>query len=91
MLGANAETITTIGRLTGLVAANLLLYQVLLMARVPLFERGFDRAGITRLHHFVGFWSFWLMVARIALLAVGYSMAPGINPLVQLWSFIWGY
>ena len=91
VLGVNAETITSLGRLTGLVAANLLLYQVLLMARVPLFERGFGRDGITRLHRFVGFWSFWLMGAHIALLAVGYAMAAGINPLVQLWSFIWDY
>ena len=91
VLGVNAETVTTLGRLTGLVAANLLLYQVLLMARVPLFERGFGRDGITRLHRFVGFWSFWLMGAHIALLAVGYAMAAGINPLVQLWSFIWEY
>lgn len=72
-------------------AANLLLYQVLLMARVPLFERGFGRDGITRMHRFVGFWSFWLMGAHIALLAAGYAMAAGINPLVQLWSFIWDY
>lgn len=33
------ETVTTFGRLTGPVSANVLLYQVLLMARVPLFER----------------------------------------------------
>ncbi|MFJ2370399.1 ferric reductase-like transmembrane domain-containing protein [Microbacterium sp. NPDC087665] len=91
VLGLNAETVATFGRLTGLVAANLLLYQVLLMARVPLFERGFGRDGITRLHRFVGFWSFWLMGAHIALLAVGYAMAAGINPFVQLWSFIWDY
>lgn len=91
VLGVNAETVTTVGRLTGLVAANLLLYQVLLMARVPLFERGFGRDGITRMHRFVGFWSFWSMGAHIALLAVGYAMAADINPLVQLWSFIWDY
>ncbi|MFJ2542895.1 ferric reductase-like transmembrane domain-containing protein [Microbacterium sp. NPDC087589] len=91
VLGLNAETVTTLGRLTGLVAANLLLYQVLLMARVPLFERGFGRDGITRLHRFVGFWSFWLMGAHIALLSVGYAIAAGINPLIQLWSFIWEY
>ncbi|MBP2378385.1 putative ferric reductase [Microbacterium phyllosphaerae] len=90
-ISMNAETVTTLGRLTGLVAANLLLYQVLLMARIPLFERGFGRDGITRLHRFVGFWSFWLMGAHIGLLAVGYAMAAGINPIVQLWSFIWDY
>lgn len=91
VLGLNGETVTTLGRLTGLVAANLLLYQVLLMARVPLFERGFGRDGITRMHRFVGFWSFWLMGAHIALLALGYAITAGINPVVQLWGFIWDY
>lgn len=91
VLGVNGETVTTLGRLTGLVAANLLLYQVLLMARVPLFERGFGRDGITRMHRFVGFWSFWLMCAHIALLAVGYAITAGTDPLGQLWSFVWDY
>lgn len=91
VLGLTAETVTTLGRLTGLVAANLLLYQVLLMARIPLFERGFGRDGITRMHRFVGFWSFWLLGAHIGLLAAGYAMAAGVNPFVQLWGFIWDY
>ena len=91
VLGAGGETVTTLGRLTGLVAANLLLYQVLLMARVPLFERGFGRDGITRMHRFVGFWSFWLMGAHIVLLVLGYAITAGINPFVQLWGFVWDY
>lgn len=91
LLAGNAESLTTLGRLTGLVASNLLLYQVLLMARVPLFERGFGRDAITRMHRFVGFWSFWLMLAHIALLVAGYAASAGINPLVQLWDFIWNY
>jgi predicted ferric reductase len=90
-LGLNAETLTTLGRLTGLVSANLLLYQVLLMARIPLFERGFGRDAITRLHRFVGFWSFWLLGAHIVLLVLGYAATAAINPFVQLWQFIWDY
>lgn len=90
-LGFNAETLTTIGRLTGLVSANLLLYQVLLMARIPLFERGFGRDSMTRMHRFVGFWSFWLMGAHIVLLVLGYAVAAAVNPFVQLWQFVWDY
>src|SRR6478735_10537720 len=91
LLGFDAETLNTLGRLTGLVSANLLLYQVLLMARVPLFERGFGRDGITRMHRLVGFWSFWLLIAHIALITAGYSITAGLNPLVQLWEFIVDY
>src|SRR6187431_919038 len=90
-LGFTAETLTTIGRLTGLVSANLLLYQVLLMARIPIFERGFGRDSMTRMHRFVGFWSFWLMGAHIVLLVLGYAATAAVNPFVQLWQFIWDY
>src|SRR6478752_9266290 len=83
----SAETLTTLGRLTGLVSANLLLYQVLLMARVPLFERGFGRDGITRMHRLVGFWSFWLLLAHIALVTAGYGATAQIDVLAQLWTF----
>jgi predicted ferric reductase len=87
----DSETLNTLGRLAGLVSANLLLYQVLLMARVPVFERGFGRDGITRMHRFVGFWSFWLLMAHIVLQVLGYAAQAGINPFVQLWQFIWDY
>jgi predicted ferric reductase len=90
-LGFTPETLTTIGRLAGLVSSNLLLYQVLLMARIPLFEKGFGRDSITRMHRFVGFWSFWLMGAHIVLLVLGYAATAAINPLVQLWEFVWDY
>lgn len=91
VLAGGADAMNTLARLTGLVAANLLLYQVLLMARVPLFERGFGRDGITRLHRVTGFWSLWLMLAHIVLLVVGYAVAAGMSPLEQLWEFVWDY
>ncbi|HVX08304.1 ferredoxin reductase family protein [Humibacter sp.] len=86
-----ADAVNSVGRLTGLIAANLLLYQVLLMARIPLFERGFGRDGMTRMHRLVGFWSFWVMLAHIALITIGYAAESGTNLLVQAWQFVWDY
>ncbi|TXK15055.1 oxidoreductase [Microbacterium saccharophilum] len=91
IVGGGAEALTTLGRLTGLVSANLLLYQVLLMARVPLFERGFGRDGITRMHRLVGFSSFSLLLVHIALLVAGYAAQAGIDVFTQLWQFVWDY
>jgi len=91
LLAHDAESLDTLGRLTGLVSANLLLYQVLLMARVPLFERGFGRDGMTRLHRTVGFWSFWLLVAHIVLITWGYAAQSSTDVFVQLWEFVWDY
>jgi predicted ferric reductase len=61
------------------------------MARIPLFERGFGRDAMTRMHRFVGFWSFWLLAAHIVLLVLGYAATTAINPFVQLWQFVWDY
>ncbi|WP_127473968.1 ferric reductase-like transmembrane domain-containing protein [Microbacterium sulfonylureivorans] len=91
VVGGGADALNAVGRLAGLVSANLLLYQVLLMARVPVFERGFGRDSITRMHRFVGFWSFWLLLAHIVLQVLGYATTAAVNPFVQLWSFVWEY
>src|SRR3954470_1502842 len=61
------------GQITGLWAADLLLLQVLLMARVPIGERAFGQDRLARWHRWVGFSSFWLMVAHIVLITIGYG------------------
>ncbi|MCU1591208.1 MAG: oxidoreductase [Frankiales bacterium] len=91
-LGAGlAGSTTSIGRLTGLVASDLLLLQVLLMARVPFVERSFGQDELARLHRLVGFWSFNLMVAHVAFITVGYALTDRRNPLAELWTLVWTY
>ncbi len=91
LAAGGADTLNALGRAAGLASANLLFYQVLLMARVPLFERGFGRDGITRMHRIVGFWSFALFSAHIGLQILGYAVQAGIDPLEQAWQFVWDY
>ena len=92
LFGEGADIANSLGRLLGLGASNLLLLQVLLMARVPLFEKGIGRDTITRLHRLTGFWSFWMMLAHIALLTVGYAGTLQIGAVIaQLWDFVWNY
>jgi predicted ferric reductase len=79
--------LTSLGRLTGLVASDLLLVQVLLMARIPLVERTFGQDELARRHRWVGFWSFSLVVVHIVAITVGYAAAtPG-----GLWATIVGF
>ncbi|KHD72248.1 ferredoxin reductase family protein [Actinoplanes utahensis] len=84
-----AGAITAIGRLTGLYASDLLLLQVLLMARIPLVERAFGQDRLARWHRLTGFTSFWLMTLHIVTITVGY--AAGANALTTLWDLIWTY
>ena len=81
--------LTAIGRLAGLYASDLLLLQVLLMARIPLVERAFGSDRLARWHRWTGFTSFWLMVLHIVTITGGY--AAGTNFVGQLWELIRTY
>jgi predicted ferric reductase len=68
-----ASGLTSVGRLSGLVASVLLLVQVLLMARVPVLESAFGQDRLARVHRLVGFTSFNLMVLHIVTITWGYA------------------
>jgi predicted ferric reductase len=65
--------LTSLGRLTGLWAADLLLVQVLLMSRLPPLEHAFGRDQLARIHRVIGFLSFDLMLAHIVVTIGGYA------------------
>jgi predicted ferric reductase len=83
--------VTSLGRLTGLVASDLLLIQVLLMARIPIVERVYGQDELARRHRLVGFTSFNLMVAHVVLITLGYALEASTNPFAQLWQLIVDY
>ena len=74
-LGSLGGALTSLGRLTGLIASALLLVQVFLMARVPWFEQAWGQDQLARTHRLVGFTSFTLLWAHIALITLGYAAA----------------
>ena len=80
--------LTSLGRLTGLVASDLLLAQVLLMARVPALERAFGQGRLVGLHRLVGFTSFNLMVAHIVLITWGYAAADLGRTPATFWELV---
>ncbi len=71
--GSAGETLTNLGRLSGLLASVLMLLQVLLMARIPFVEQAWGQDELARVHRLVGFTSFNLMLAHIVLTILGYS------------------
>ncbi|MEI2765744.1 MAG: ferredoxin reductase family protein [Dermatophilaceae bacterium] len=72
-LGSLSGALTSLGRLTGLVGSDLLLVQVLLMARIPMVERSYGQDELARRHRLVGLWSFSLMWAHVVLIWFGYT------------------
>jgi predicted ferric reductase len=89
--GGGSDALSAVGRVTGLWAADLLLLQVLLMARIPLVERAFGQDRLARWHRWTGFTSFWLMVVHIVLITLGYAAAAHANAFAELWDMILTY
>ncbi|MBV1853919.1 ferredoxin reductase family protein [Catellatospora tritici] len=69
------------GRLTGLLSADLLLLQVLLLARIPLAERAFGQDRLARWHRWAGFASFHLLLAHLILITLGYTGTGAGSPV----------
>jgi predicted ferric reductase len=86
-----ADQLTSVGRLTGLVAADLLLVQVFLMARVPMIERSYGQDELARRHRLVGFWSFNLLIAHVILITVGYTLTDHNNVIRETWDIVTTY
>ncbi|WP_018330472.1 ferredoxin reductase family protein [Actinomycetospora chiangmaiensis] len=86
-----ASGLTSLGRLTGLLASVLLLVQVLLMARVPVLERAFGQDRLAGIHRIVGFTSFTAMLAHIGLITWGYAAGDLIATPGELWDLTVSY
>jgi predicted ferric reductase len=90
-LSAPGAALTSLGRLTGLVSADLLLIQVLLMARVPAIERAFGQDRLARWHRIVGFTSIDLMLAHVVLTTLGYAATDRTGPVGEFWTLVTTY
>ncbi|MCW2790701.1 MAG: putative oxidoreductase [Aeromicrobium sp.] len=90
-LGGWQSGLTSSGRLLGLVASDLLLVQVLLMARLPVLEGPFGQDRLARQHRVVGFTSFNLMVGHIVLITWGYAAGQVGQFPATIWSLTTDY
>ncbi|QGN57780.1 oxidoreductase [Nostocoides sp. HKS02] len=90
-LGSLAAGLTSLGRLTGLVASALLLVQVFLMARVPWFEQAWGQDALARTHRLVGFTSFNLLWAHIVLITLGYAAGSSAGLWGTIVDFVVNY
>ncbi len=86
-----ASGLTSVGRITGLWSADLLLIQVLLMARLPPLEHAFGRDRLARIHRIVGFLSFALMLSHIGTIIAGYASARWSAVPSTTWELLTSY
>src|SRR4051812_13557253 len=83
--------LTGLGRLAGLLASYLMLLQVFMMARVPFVERSYGQDELARRHRLIGFTSFNLMLAHVALILSGYALTDGRNVVPETWHLVVTY
>ena len=87
-LGGWADGLTSLGRLAGLLSADLLLVQVLLMARIPFVERSYGQDELAHRHRWVGFASFNLLLLHLLLIVLGYAASDRTDVLHTAWSMV---
>ncbi|MET8762590.1 ferredoxin reductase family protein [Lentzea sp. NPDC004782] len=90
-LGGAETALDSLGRLTGLVGADLLLVQVLLMARLPVLERAFGQDRLVAVHRVVGFTSFNLVLAHLVLITWGYAAGDLTATPAEFWDLVTDY
>jgi predicted ferric reductase len=91
LVGAPGDLLTSLGRLSGLVSADLLLVQVILMARVPMIERSYGQDEVARRHRLVGFYSFNLLMLHVGLILVGYALRDHSGLVRETWTIVTSY
>jgi predicted ferric reductase len=83
--------LTSLGRITGLWSADLLLAQVLLMSRLPALEHAFGRDRLAGIHRVVGLLSFYFLITHIVLIIAGYASGQWSAVLSTTWELITAY
>jgi ferredoxin-NADP reductase/DMSO/TMAO reductase YedYZ heme-binding membrane subunit len=89
--GGAGPALTSAGRLLGLVAADMLLLQCLMMARIPWAERAFGQDRLARWHRVLGFTSFGTLLGHVAVITVAYAVTDHEGLPRQAWDLVWTY
>ncbi len=77
--GPWSDRIVAVGRVTGLVAVNLLLVQLLLAARLPWVDRVYGNDRALKAHRVLGRVTVPLVVVHVETLVVGYAARDGLS------------
>ncbi|TLQ47872.1 ferredoxin reductase family protein [Streptomyces marianii] len=77
--GSGKNEVLTIARFFGLHAALLMLFQLLLVARLPWLDRRIGMDRLTVWHRWVGFLLLWTLLTHATLVVLGYAKLDGAS------------
>ncbi|MFD5831130.1 ferric reductase-like transmembrane domain-containing protein [Lentzea sp. NPDC060358] len=69
--GVGSNKLVNFGRLTGLYGALAMAFQLLLVARLPWFDRRLGMDRLTVWHRWTGFTIFWMLIGHLVFIAFG--------------------
>nr|WP_206440019.1 ferredoxin reductase family protein [Streptomyces scabichelini] len=82
--GLNSNALILMGRLTGLYAALLMAFQLLLVARLPWLDHRIGMDRLTSWHRWVGFGLLWSLLGHGVFITFGYAQSSSMDPVSQL-------
>ena len=86
-----ADQLNATGRVAALVGTYLILWQLLLVARVPWLEEAFGMERLALLHRWNAYPAVGLIVAHVVLQTLGYQIDSHVTTLAQLGDFVAHY
>ncbi|MBJ7600086.1 MAG: hypothetical protein DLM67_00600 [Candidatus Nephthysia bennettiae] len=88
---STGDLLNALGRVTGLLGTYGVLWQLVLMARVPWLEAAFGLERLAVLHRWNGYAALALLVAHAVLQTLGYQLVDGLGTVAQIGDFIGAY
>ncbi|MFJ3232037.1 ferric reductase-like transmembrane domain-containing protein [Streptomyces sp. NPDC086787] len=82
--GPGPDVLMALGRLTGLYGALLMAFQLLLVARLPWFDRRIGMDRLTSWHRWTGFGLLWTLLGHAVFISLAYAQLSGRNPVSEL-------
>ncbi|MFI6035462.1 ferric reductase-like transmembrane domain-containing protein [Streptomyces sp. NPDC051315] len=82
--GFASNALVVLGRFTGLYAALLMAFQLLLVARLPWLDRRIGMDRLTNWHRWTGFGLLWTLVGHVVFITFGYAESSSMDPVSQL-------
>ena len=74
------NTLITIGKFIGLHLALVMIFQLVLISRLPWLDRRLGMDRLTTMHRWVGFTIFWTLLAHMTFIVLGFARLDG-NPV----------
>ena len=77
--GEGKNQILTVAKFFGLHTALIMMFQLLLVARIPWLDRRLGMDRLTSWHRWVGFTLFWTILTHATLVVLGYATLDGVS------------